>query len=126
MTTSIAGYLRIPEIFGAYGASKAAATHLVKHLAGVLIPHHIRVNGIAPGLFPSELAAGLIAKGGRADGKKPTEDGAFGTDFIPATRLGKEEDIAGAMLYMASDAGAYMNGSIHVVDGGRMGVLPST
>lgn len=84
---------------------QAAATHLVKHLSGTLSPYRIRVNGIAPGLFPSELAAGLIAQGG-STGKDPTEDGAYMTDFIPAQRIGKTEDMAGAVLYMASAAGA--------------------
>jgi len=42
VTSSIAGYLRAPATFSAYGASKAAATHLVKHLSGTLVPYSIR------------------------------------------------------------------------------------
>ena len=53
VTSSIAGYLRVPGNFGAYPASKAATTHLVKHLAGTLAPYSIRVNAIAPGLVCS-------------------------------------------------------------------------
>ena len=72
VTSSIAGYLRVPKNFGAYPASKAATTHIVKHLSGTLAPYSIRVNAIAPGLFPSELSQGLVAQGGATD-KAPTE-----------------------------------------------------
>ena len=102
-----------------------ATTHLVKHLAGTLAPYSIRVNAIAPGLFPTELAAGLIALGGSSD-KDPTEEGAFDKSFIPGERLGKADDMVGAMLYMASAAGAYLNGNIQVIDGGRISQLPAT
>lgn len=125
VTSSIAGYLRVPGNFGAYPASKAATTHIVKHMSGLLSPYSIRVNAIAPGLFPSELAAGLIAQGG-SSGKEPTEEGAYEKSFIPAQRLGKTEDIVGTMLYMTSKAGAYLNGVINVVDGGRIGMLNGT
>lgn len=125
VTSSIAGYLRVPKNFGCYPASKAATSHLIKHLSGTLSPYGVRVNGIAPGLFPSELAAGLIAQGGDT-GKDPTDEGAYGTDFIPAQRLGKTDDMVGTMLYMASAAGAYLNGNIQVIDGGRVGILNGT
>lgn len=105
--------------------TRKATTHIVKHLAGTLAPYSIRVNAIAPGLFPSELAAGLIAQGGTS-GKEPTEEGAFEKSFIPAERLGKTDDIAGTMLYMASRAGAYLNGNIQVLDGGRISQLHGT
>lgn len=107
------------------GVSQAATTHIVKHLSGTLAPYSIRVNAIAPGLFPSELAAGLISQGGSGD-KDPTEVGAFEKDFIPAQRLGKTDDIVGTMLYMASAAGAYLNGNIQVLDGGRVSQLNGT
>lgn len=83
------------------------------------------MNGIAPGLFPSELAAGLIAQGGDT-GKDPTEDGAYDTSFIPGQRLGRTGDMAGALIYLASAAGAYINGNIQVMDGGRIGILNGT
>lgn len=83
------------------------------------------VNAVAPGLFPSDLAAGLIAGGG-SNAKDPTEEGAFRKDFIPAERTGKTEDMAGTVLYMASNAGAYLNGNITVLDGGRISQLPGT
>ena len=125
VTSSIAGYLRVPSNFGGYPASKAATTHIVKHLAGTLAPYSIRVNAIAPGLFPTDLAQGLIAQGGSTN-QDPTEEGAFAKDFIPAERLGKTDDIVGAMLYIASAAGAYMNGNIQIIDGGRISQLNGT
>jgi NAD(P)-dependent dehydrogenase (short-subunit alcohol dehydrogenase family) len=124
VTTSIAGYLRDPENSIAYGLSKAAATHLIKHLAGLLVPYSIRVNGIAPGLFPSDLATDLIK--GVSSNEDPSQEGTVEKNFVPATRVGKESDMAGTTLYMASAAGAYLNGNITVVDGGRIGQLPAT
>lgn len=47
-------------------------------------------------------------------------------DLVPAGRLGTEEDISGVILYLASHAGGYCNGSVMVIDGGRLGIMPST
>lgn len=124
VTTSIAGYLRNPGSNLAYGASKAAATHLIKHLAGTLAPFSIRVNGIAPGLFPSDLAEGLIAGvGAKGD---PGEEGSIDAKIIPATRTGVESDMVGTVMWIASRAGAYLNGNVTVLDGGRVSQLPGT
>lgn len=124
VTSSIAGYLRNPGSNIAYGASKAAATHLVKHMAGTLAPYSIRINGLAPGLFPSELSESLIA-GIKPDGD-PTEEGGIDRKAIPAERTGREGDIVGTMLYLAGAAGAYLNGNVTVLDGGRVSQLPGT
>lgn len=88
VTSSIAGYLRNPQAVGAYPVTKAATTHLVKGLAGALVPYSIRVNALAPGLFPSDLAAELIAKGGTPLKEDPCVEGAFAKSFIPAQRVG--------------------------------------
>jgi len=124
VTTSIGGYLRAPGSNLAYCASKAAATHLVKHLAGTLAPFAIRINGLAPGLFPTELAGNVIAAVG-AQGD-PQVEGSISPHVIPATRVGREEDLAGTVVYLASRAAAYLNGNITVLDGGRVGQLPGT
>jgi len=123
-TSSIGGYLRAPGSNMAYCASKAAATHLVKHLAGTLAPFFIRINGLAPGLFPTELAGNVIAAvGAKGD---PQEEGSVRPNIIPATRVGREEDMVGTVMYLASAAGAYLNGNVTVLDGGRVSQLPGT
>lgn len=124
VTSSIAGYLRVPGSNMAYSASKAAATHLVKHLAGTLASYSIRVNGIAPGLFPSDLSENLIA--GTKPKGDPTEEGSIDGKVIPAERTGRDGDIAGTVMYLASAAGAYLNGNLTVIDGGRISQLPGT
>ena len=124
VTSSIGGYLLAPGSNMAYCASKAAATHLVKHLAGTLAPFNIRINGLAPGLFPTELAGNVIAAvGAKGD---PLEEGSISASIIPATRVGREEDMVGTVMYLASAAGAYLNGNVTVLDGGRVSQLPGT
>jgi len=55
------------------------------------------------------------------------DDGQTGSmDFIPLKRMGSERDMAGTMVYLASRAGAYCNGAIILLDGGRLGTFPST
>ncbi|CZT21822.1 related to 3-oxoacyl-[acyl-carrier-protein] reductase [Ramularia collo-cygni] len=125
VTSSVAGFLRNPTTIGVYPLTKAAVTHLVKYLSGALIPYSIRVNALAPGLFPSDLAASLIAKGGETQ-QDPSTEGAFPKSFQPSTRLGSTADMAGTVLYMASAAGAFLNGCIHLIDGGKLGQLPAT
>lgn len=73
----------------------------------------------------SDLAAPIIALGGSTN-KDPTEEGAFERKFIPVERLGKLEDMAGLILFMVSAAGAYLDGSIIALDGGRMAQLPGS
>jgi NAD(P)-dependent dehydrogenase (short-subunit alcohol dehydrogenase family) len=92
-----------------YSVSKAAAHHLSRQLAVELGPRNITTNTVAPGFFPSKLANGLIELLG---GQQELEDG------NPRRRLGEPEDIAGVMVYLASPAGAYVNGEDIAVDGG--------
>ncbi|KAF2163790.1 hypothetical protein M409DRAFT_68353 [Zasmidium cellare ATCC 36951] len=120
VTTSIGAFNRNNS--EAYHFSKSAATHLVKSFASSFAPYHIRVNGIAPGLFPTDLAAGLFDP----NVAEPSVEGSLARDFVPAERLGGTSDMAGFVLYAASQAGAYVNGNVMVVDGGRLGVVPSS
>lgn len=92
-----------------YSVSKAAANHLGRQLAVELGPRNITTNTVAPGFFPSKLANGLIENLG---GREELEN------FNPRRRLGEPEDIAGVMVYLASPAGAYVNGELIGVDGG--------
>ncbi|KAF2679578.1 NAD(P)-binding protein [Lentithecium fluviatile CBS 122367] len=119
-TSSIGGFSRLKGASFAYNSSKAAVMHMIKMMATAFVPYKIRCNVLAPGIFPSDLAGGTIANLG------PGHGGVFEPSFIPAERPGNEEDIARPILYLTSRAGAYLNGSVIVVDGGRLGTLVST
>lgn len=90
-----------------YPAAKAALHQLTRHLAKVLGPRGISVNAVAPGAFPSRTAAPVLAE--------------HLQDFIdvtPLARIGRPDDIAGTIVYLTSRAGAFLNGSVLVLDGG--------
>ncbi|KAF2398930.1 dehydrogenase with different specificitie, partial [Trichodelitschia bisporula] len=120
ITSSIAAFSRAVGMGFAYGQSKAAVTHLTKGLASFLAPHGIRTNALAPGLFPSELADPLLRGRGIEGG------GSVPHTFIPNGKVGDELDMGGTILYLASRAGAFVNGLILVIDGGRLAILPSS
>lgn len=122
VTSSIAGFSRQIAAGYAYSASKAATNHLVKLLATTLTPYKIRVNAIAPGLFPSEITAEHPAFKNR----DPTVEGGLSAELAPLERTGTEEDMAGTALFLCSKAGAYLSGNVVVTDGGRLGQLPSS
>ncbi|KAF2028992.1 NAD(P)-binding protein [Setomelanomma holmii] len=119
-TSSIGGFSCLAGASFAYSSSKAGVTHMMKMMATAFVPFRIRCNVLAPGLFPSELAGGIIGS------LKPGETGGVDVSVILAERTGMEEDFAGAVLYMTSRAGGYLNGCVILVDGGRLGMLPST
>ncbi|KAI1171053.1 short chain dehydrogenase [Nemania sp. FL0916] len=118
-TSSIAAYSRAYLTLPAYAGTKAAIAQLAKHSATNLAPFGIRVNALAPGLFPSEIAAGLMKD------RDPSTEHPSELRFIPARRFGLGEEMGGTILYLASRAGAYCNGLIHVMDGGKLSVMPS-
>ena len=94
----------------AYATAKAGLLHMTRTLALEWAPHRIRVNAIAPGYALTELSAGFL--GGDA--------GARMARRIPMRRLGESGDMLGALLLLASPrAGAFMTGSVIVVDGGQ-------
>jgi NAD(P)-dependent dehydrogenase (short-subunit alcohol dehydrogenase family) len=72
-------------------------------------------------VFPSDLASHLYKMH-----EKPGDGPKYDKSFIPAQRIGDEEDMAGVMLYLASTAGSFCNGCVVVMDGGRLSILPST
>ncbi|PHH78440.1 hypothetical protein CDD80_6847 [Ophiocordyceps camponoti-rufipedis] len=94
-----------------YGASKAAVVHLGRMLAVELGPQHITVNMIAPGFFPTQMCDGIVQFAGGLE--------EFGK-CNPLGRVGRAEDIAGAVIYLTSKAGAYINGTNIEIDGGYM------
>ena len=54
------------------------------------------------------------------------DGGVFKRDFIPAERVGTDEDMGGSILYLTSRAGAFCNGNVVVIDGGTLSLLPAT
>jgi len=108
---SIAGMTTQEAPTHAYDTSKAAVHHLTKKMAADLAPKGITVNAIAPGYVPSRMTLGLKAYGATDD--KITKN-------IPLGRMGSEDDMAGAAIYLASKAGAWTTGVILNVDGGAM------
>lgn len=128
VTSSIAGFSRFPASGFAYSTSKAAVTHLTKMMSSYFGDYSIRCNIIAPGLYPSEMTAGSMDKLEKNDANV---HGAFEgahkmpKERSPEERTGSEQDFAGTVLYMCSQAGAYLNGEAMVTDGGRLGQLPS-
>ncbi|GFP52930.1 hypothetical protein ACSS6W_000358 [Trichoderma asperelloides] len=122
ITGSVASYARLPKAGFAYGTSKAAAVQLAKQLATLLAPHKIRVNSIVPGLYPSEMTERDI----KASPVEVRAEGSFPGSFVPLARFGTEEEFAGAMLFLTSKAGGYVDGSVLLADGGRLSISPST
>lgn len=96
----------------AYGASKAALHHLTRSLAKALGPDRITANAIAPGPFPS----GLTDTSSEAVRKSVAT-------YIPLGRPGCADDVVGVVTFLASRAGAYVNGSTIALDGGYIAAL---
>ena len=94
----------------AYTTAKAGVVQLTKTLALEWARHRIRVNAIAPGYVETEINQGFFA----------TEAGQSMVKRVPQRRIGTASDLDGALLLLASDAGAYMTGSVVVVDGGHL------
>ena len=105
------GGLKGSSTIGAYNISKAADFQLARNYALELGPHNIRVNCVAPGLIKTDFA--------RALWENP-EMAARVEKGTPMRRIGDPEDIAGAAVFLASKAGAYMAGQMVVVDGGSV------
>lgn len=121
-TSSVAGYSRKNMVGFPYGVSKAALTHLTKMLSTEFAGYGIRVNGLAPGFFRTE-ATEFVVQGTQADLSIP---GNMPKEASPALRAGSKEDIAGAILYLVSRAGGFVNGCLLLTDGGVLGVRAAT
>jgi len=102
---SVGGLVPAPFI-GMYNVSKAALAHLTKQLALELAPG-VRVNAIAPGLVKTHMAKALVDLGEEQIAAR-----------TPMRRIGAPVDIAGAALFLASDASSWMTGDVIVIDGG--------
>ena len=90
-----------------YGASKAALHQVTRMLAHDLGPQHITVNAIAPGPFQSKMMAATLETFGDAIAAS-----------APLRRIGRDDDMAGIAVFLASRAGSYLTGTVIPVDGG--------
>ena len=105
---SLATFVSLSEV-AAYSASKAGVGSLTKSLAIEWGPRGVTVNAIAPGVFPTDLNRRLI------------EGTPRGNELItrtPLRRFGRAEELAGAAVFLASDAASFVNGHVLAVDGG--------
>jgi len=112
---SIAGLRGNPAFMQtiAYNSSKGAVVNFTRALAGEWGRHGIRVNALAPGFFPSKMTAGFLG----AVGEDKIAEGA------PLRRVGDDEDLKGATVLLASDAGKHITGQILAVDGGVSAII---
>jgi NAD(P)-dependent dehydrogenase (short-subunit alcohol dehydrogenase family) len=105
---SLSSFVALYEV-AAYSASKAAVASLTKSLAIEWAAHGVNVNAIAPGVFRTALNQKLLDETER------------GKEFLlrtPMKRFGKVEELAGAAVFLSSDAASFITGEILVVDGG--------
>ena len=107
--SSVAGLNGMRGMPAAYQATKGAVTNLTKSLAANWADRGVRVNAIAPGWFPSEMTGAWVKKGMFLDHISANS---------PMGRIGKPEELAGALLLLASGASSFINGEIISVDGG--------
>ena len=110
LTSSLSG-LRGNKAIGLYGLSKAALAQLARNLAVEWGPSNIRANAISPGLIRTNFASGI------ADNPRVLERR---LQMTPLRRMGEASEVAGAALFLASPAGAFVTGHNLVIDGGTL------
>jgi hypothetical protein len=110
MVASVAG-MRSSSLLpqAGYVAAKTGLIGLTRELGLQWARHGIRVNALCPGMFPSGMTADVTS---HADVKSMFESA------TPLGRLGREEELDGALAFLASDASSYMTGQTLVIDGG--------
>jgi len=91
-----------------YAASKGGVVNLTREMAVQWARKGVRVNALAPGWFPSEMTEPMQEESGQR----------FIANGCPMARMGREDELDGALLLLASDAGSYITGHVLAVDGG--------
>ncbi|WP_342364041.1 SDR family NAD(P)-dependent oxidoreductase [Terrarubrum flagellatum] len=109
VTASASAFETSPLPAYAYHAAKAGVAHLTRLAARELGPFNVRVNAIAPGPFPTNMASGRL--------KDPAVAPLF-VNSVPLGRMGRLEEIEGLALLLASEAGSYITGAVIPIDGG--------
>ena len=105
---SLNSFISLSEVL-AYASSKSGVLGLVRGLANEWAKLGIRVNAIAPGVFPTDLNRPLI---------EGTERGKWLTAHTPMNRFGDAEELVGAAIYLASPSASYTTGETIIIDGG--------
>jgi NAD(P)-dependent dehydrogenase (short-subunit alcohol dehydrogenase family) len=105
---SLNSFISLSEVL-AYASSKSGVMGLIRGLANEWAPLGIRVNGIAPGVFPTDLNRPLI---------EGTERGAWLKKHTPLGRFGNADELVGAAIYLMSPSASYTTGDCIIVDGG--------
>jgi len=108
--TSTNGFVA-EALLSPYNASKGAMEMLTKSLAIELGPHGITVNSVAPGLIETEIGLDFPLKPAFWE---------YAKEHIPLGKLGAPKDVAGAVVFLASEAGRYITGQHIIVDGGLL------
>ena len=114
--STIEAHRAMPDM-GVYGAMKAAVEHLTKTLAVELGPSGIRVNAVAPDIFPNQSTAALGFTS--SDTTSPLAQMEYDI-AIPLGRPGRPSDLSGCVLFLASELAAYVTGTTLHVDGGTL------
>jgi NAD(P)-dependent dehydrogenase (short-subunit alcohol dehydrogenase family) len=105
---SLNSFISLTEVL-AYASSKSGVMGLTRGLANEWAQYGIRVNGIAPGVFPTELNRPLI---------EGTERGKHLKEHTPLGRFGDADELVAAAIYLISPGASYTTGETIIVDGG--------
>jgi NAD(P)-dependent dehydrogenase (short-subunit alcohol dehydrogenase family) len=120
MVASVAGLVGSPYI-SAYTASKHAAIGLMRAAASELTGTGVRVNAVCPAYVRSEMTERTIERIVQRTGRSAEEAERQIANQTPLGRLLEPEEVADAVVYLASDAAAAINGQTLVLDGGALG-----